>query len=37
VLLILIYCLLMNRLDRKHHQEIEAIKQKPGGKDEGES
>ena len=35
VLLILVYCLLMNRLDRKHHREIEAIR--GGRKEEDES
>lgn len=30
VLCILAYCLLMNRLDRRHHEELEALGYKPG-------
>lgn len=30
VLLILTYCLMMNRLDRRHHKEIEQIMKKKG-------
>ena len=30
VILILVYCLAMNRLDRRHHEELEAIAAKAG-------
>lgn len=30
VLCILVYCLLMNRLDRRHHEELEALGYTPG-------
>jgi len=31
VLIILAYCILLNRLDNKHHRELERIKQQSGG------
>jgi putative solute:sodium symporter small subunit len=33
VLLILVYCLLMNRLDRKHHRELTEIRERSSGKE----
>lgn len=32
VVCILIYCLMMNRLDRRHHEELEALRDKHGSK-----
>lgn len=32
VVCILIYCLMMNRLDRRHHEELEALRDKQGSK-----
>lgn len=31
VLLILVYCILLNRLDKKHHEELEQIKRQAKG------
>lgn len=31
VILILVYCILLNRLDRKHHEELEQIKRQAKG------
>ena len=31
VIIILVYCILLNRLDNKHHEELEKIKQQAGG------
>ena len=31
VLLILTYCILLNRLDKRHHDELEAIEKQSGG------
>jgi len=33
VLLILIYCILLNGLDRRHHAELEQLRQHRGGQD----
>lgn len=31
VLIILVYCILLNRLDNRHHKELEAIEKQSGG------